>query len=119
MDMEPVPYELKSRPGEIIDIPRLYSSEANNLVGHALECTPNFAQAIGDHPYLKAGSGISGSAVTLVVAEAGTPESLKYQDLTFLRVCLYENRQRMRNPERQEAMELDIALTDLVRDLCS
>jgi len=114
--METAEYQLKSNPEKSVRVPADYASKAESLVKLAVENPTGLADSISEHPYL-GNPGILARTASLARTEAGTPESLKLQDEVYLRVCIYGNEQKMRGPERDEAMGLDGALIQMVQDL--
>lgn len=118
-----IEYQLKSKPDISVTIPADYASKAESLVNLALGgiswlgCISFLATAFSEYPQLE-NPGISARAMSLIKTEAGTPESLRLQDEVYLRVCIYENEQKMTDREnRKQAIELDETLTRIVDEL--
>jgi len=98
------------------------AKKAESLVRLLLETPSGLAEVLLDyklfsnHPYLR-NRGILASSASLAAAQSGTPEFLRLQDEVYIRVCIYGNERRLTGAERQEAMELDRALIQMVQDL--
>ena len=112
--METVQYTLKSNPEVLVLVPADYASKAEGLVKLAVEDPRGLVSAVSEHPYL-GNIGI----LSRVTELAKTPQSLRLQDEVYLRVCIYGNEQKIRGPERSEALELDYVLIQAVQDLRS
>jgi len=89
--METTPYNLKSRPFTT-DVPAEYVHEATELVRVAVENPARLIYTSSDYPCLR-DPDILRNTADLAATHSDMPESLRLQDLVFLRVCLYANEQ--------------------------
>ena len=118
--METIQYKLKSKPRISVAVPADYASKAQNLVELALQHPTRVEESIHEHPleYPYLGNiGIFSRVSQLARTHPKIPESLRLQDIVYLRVCIYGNERKMRGPEREEAMRLDLNLVKLVEEL--
>ena len=114
--METIEYHLKSDPTKHVRVPTDYASKAESVVKLAMESPASLPKSTSEHPYLR-NPGILMGSLRLASTIPGSPQSLKLQDEVYLRVCLYGNEQKLRGPERKEALELDRTLVSMVQDL--
>ena len=114
--MNTTAYQLKSNPQQSVQVPTEYASKAEDLVKRALKGPAGLVGGVCEHPYLT-NPGILFATTRLAKTEASTPASLKLQDEVYLRVCIQGNEQKIRGPEREEAMNLDQVLIQTVENL--
>src|SRR3989344_8308761 len=112
--METTQYTLKSNPEVSVRVPADYASKAEGLVKLVVEHPTTLVDAISEHPYLS-NIGILSTVTELGKTHPRIPQSLRLQDEVYLRVCIYGNEQKMRGPERSEALELDYALVQAIQ----
>ena len=88
--MVTVQYELKFIPGAAIEIPSEYANKAATLVNLGLEGRTGLVKVVKEY-FRSLNMGVMGRVMELSQTEAGTPESLRLQDIVYLRVCLQAN----------------------------
>ena len=115
--MDITEYQLKSKPGTSIRVPEDYVDNAQRLVDHSLLGMGTLRANIDNHqPYL-GNPGIISRARALAESLSGSDESLRLQDILYLRVCNYSNERKIGGPDHDEAFELDGPLIQIIEDL--
>ena len=107
--METIEYTLKSNPERSVMVPEDYAANAESLVNIAVREPTKFANAASELPYLS-NPGILERVMSLI----NDPQSLDLQDEVYLRVCVYGNEEKMKGPDREEALEIDRGLIQTI-----
>jgi hypothetical protein len=114
--METIAYLFKSNPGNFIPVPKEFSITAANLVKDALEFgkSKTVSDLADGYPCLS-NVGILHNVTRLINSTKGTPESLKIQDVVYLRVCIVGmERGRSKNNYDREYEEFIVSLIEAV-----
>ena len=119
-----IDYELQSWRGKKVSVPREYAKIAEEIVDNAMiqkegnKMSDETAKMFYD---LSRNIGIRSVYERLERFAANdfgqsqlSPETLRYQDQLYLRICINLNEQRMQSPEREAAQVVDRNLIDAI-----
>ena len=112
--MPTVEYELKSEPGRVVSIPEEYAKKAEEIVKLS-EDPIKFLMATTREDCMK-NAGVALRGAILFSTERGTQAYARLQDALYLRVCMYENSQRLKKGS-EEARTIDRTLGRLIIEL--
>ena len=114
--METVNYELKSRPGIVVEVPADYAKEAEEFVQLAMEDIDKTAKFLDSHKYLRRPIVIDVGA-RLHEESIFDRDTSSLQDELYLTVCICGNEQNMKGAEKEKAAEIDKNLVRIVMDV--
>ncbi|MBR9704520.1 hypothetical protein GOV12_03855 [Candidatus Pacearchaeota archaeon] len=96
--MKTVPYELKSRPGTIVNVPEDAIEEAETITHLVFDGHEYIERAVSQHECLRESySDILGMLIKSLHTESDSSESLLLQDHIYLGVCLFQNLKQSQN----------------------